>query len=481
MQASSTQHAPETCDTGEESSALLYRPALLVLYVGLIATYLVLRFVVAGAWPTRQDLRLEVLWAAIATLVLVFSSITIFMAGGAAQADRQPSVRRWLLLTLVLGIVFGVVQLREYQLRWQHNLIPKPLSNSLHDRADLYYLSAVQQRLIQLATDINSDKVRQNQLLQQLQNAPDDAAEDRTGMDAELRRLQAEETLRTERLAIVNRLLASEARWTSTVVATTDELARQRLAIAALAYDVLPHQVFRESHEQFRQLEAQQLDALQSSHQADLIAAETSAKANSEPLKGLLNAVAEVKAEQQELATQLKSHLRQRAIEEEQAEAQPNEVHADEAQPDEDPKRSLLERQLADVQQRLEECNAKLTAAAKLVTDAEDNASRLAEELRNIAARQATIAELDPAGVGLNSIYPWLRLPVCIPGGTVWAWTYFVLTIVHAIHLAYALIAVLLVTVFSRGASLANIAPTVRNWHTMVTFWVLLFVLIYLI
>jgi heme/copper-type cytochrome/quinol oxidase subunit 3 len=480
MQASSTQHAPETRDTGEESSALLYRPALLVLYVGLIATYLVLRFVVAGAWPTRQDLGLEVLWAAIATLVLVFSSITISMAGGAAQADRQPSVRRWLLLTLVLGIAFGVVQLREYQLRWQHNLIPKPLSNSLHDRADLYYLSAVQQRLIQLATDINSDKVRQNQLLQQLQNAPDDAAGDRAGMDAELRRLQAEESSRTEHLAIVNRLLASEVRWTSTVVATTDELARQRLAMAALAYDILPLQKFRESHEQFRQLEAQQLDALQTTNQAGRIAAEASAKANSEPLKGLLSAVAEVKSEQQDLAMQLKSHLRQRAIEEDQDEAQPNEAQPNEAQADEDPQRISLERQLADVQQRLEECNAKLTAAAKLVTDAEDNASRLGEELRNIAARQATIAELD-SGVGLNSMYPWLRLPVCIPGGTVWAWTYCVLTIVHAIHLAYALIAVLLVTGFSRGASLANTAPFVRNWHTMVTVWVLLFVLIYLI
>ncbi|MDX1925498.1 MAG: hypothetical protein SFV81_03205, partial [Pirellulaceae bacterium] len=240
MQVSSTQHAPETRDTGEMSSALLYRPALLVLYVGLITIYLVLRFLVAGAWPTRQVLGLEVVWAAIATLVLVFSSITIFMAKRAAQADRTPSARGWLLLTMVLGIAFSVLQLREFQLRWQHNLIPKPLSNSLHDRADLFFLSAVQQHLTQLATDINSDKVRQNQLLQQLQSAANDSGEDRIRMGAELGRLQAEESVRTERLAIVNRLLASEVRWTSTVVAMTDELARQRLAIAALAYDVLP-------------------------------------------------------------------------------------------------------------------------------------------------------------------------------------------------------------------------------------------------
>jgi heme/copper-type cytochrome/quinol oxidase subunit 3 len=471
MQANST-NARQTHDAGEESSRSRYRPALLVIYASLISIYLGLRFIVLGeAWPTRDDLQLAVWWAAIGTAALVLSSVTLGMAKHASQSGQLKSTRQWLLLTLAIGIAFAVLQSTEFRRRWQQNLIPKPFNNSLHDRADLYFLSAVQRRLMQLATEINSDKVRQNQLIQRLQNAPDSISEDRVQLDAELSRLKTEESLRTERLAIVNRLLASEARWTALVVANTDSLARQRLAIAALAYDVKPHRTFKASHEQFRELERKELDERQATDQASLVAAEALAKENSQPIKGLLNAVTEAKVEQQELESQLKAYLRQRALDEE----------FDEGQEDEDPRRIALESQLAGVRLRLEERTAKLSAAAKLVTDAEDSVSRLAEEIRDISARRATIAELDGGGVGLNQKYPWLRLPVCLPVGTVWAWTYFVLTTVHAIHLAYVLIGVLVLTMLSGVVSSSSLEPWVRNWHTMSIVWGILFLLIYLI
>ena len=389
----------------------------------------------------------------------------------AIRSGRESSARLWLLLTLLLGTGFAILQANEYQRRWQCNLIPKPLSNSLHDRADLYFLSAVQQRLIQLATQINSDKVRQNQLAQLLQSSAETLPGNKASLEAELKGLQAAEPERAERLTIVNRLLANEARWTSSVVGATDDLTAQRMAMAALAYDILPHRTHEATHQQFRQYESKQLEDLRTSLKESLVAAENSAKENSQPIKELLSVVAKLKDEQQELESQLKSHLRQRIIDEDEGELPL----------DEDQKRIELERQIAEVSQRLEEPNAKLTAAAKLVTEAEDTASRLSEELRNISARQATIAEIDSAGVGLNQVYPWLRLPVCIPSGTTWAWLYFVLTAVHAMHLIYVLIVVVVWATLPRLVTFSKVTSNVRNWHTMVIAWCILFVLFYLI
>jgi chromosome segregation ATPase len=306
-----------------------------------------------------------------------------------------------------------------------------------------------------------------------LQDLSDERQSDRSHLEAELERFQAEESQRTKRLTVINRLLASEAKWTSTVVATTDDLAIQRMAIAALAYDIHPHGAFASPHQQFRQLESQRLEESLATAKKGLLAAEAAASVNSEPIKPLLAAVAETKAEQKDLQSQLKSHLRQLLADEDPEDA-PEQVS--------DPKLVALESQLAEVQQRLDDCNAKLTAAAMLVTEAEDSASQFSQELGSIAARQATIAEIDP-GLGLNRQYDWLKLPVCIPGGTAWAWSYFILTILHTTHLAYLWIAVFLTLVSSQTSSgrLSKTVQIVRNWHSMVVVWVILFVLIYLI
>lgn len=461
--------------TRAESSALLFYPALLAIYASLISIYLIARFALVGEhWPTRHDLMLLSPWAVIGTIGLLISSFTMFRVTRCQSSDRLQSARRWLLLTLLLGIGFAIFQVSEYRRRWLDSLIPAPFTDSLHSRANLYYLSDVQQQLIQLATDINTSKVKQNQLVARLQNLPDDRQADRFRLDAELQRFQAEESQRAERLTVINRLLTSEAKWTASVIATVDDIVTQRLAIAALAYDIRPHRSFFASHQQFRQLEARRLvESLADAHK-NLLAAEATAKENSEPIKELLRAVAEVKSEQAKLESQLTAYIRQRIIDEDLDEL---------PEQDNDPKRVALERQLAEVRERLEERDAKLSAAAKLVTVAEDHASRLSQELRSMAARQAIIAEMD-ASVGLNQQYPWLQLPICIPGGTAWAWTYFILTITHTIHLIYVLTLTVLLTIVWQDVNRDG-SPRekhiARCWHTMVTVWCVLFVLIYLV
>lgn len=82
---------------------------------------------------------------------------------------------------------------------------------------------------------------------------------------------------------------------------------------------------------------------------------------------------------------------------------------------------------------------------------------------------------------GLNHDHSWLRLPVVIPGGPMWASTYFLLTGFHAIHVVVGLIvfALMLFVTLDRTR-----ATTVENiglyWHFVDLVWIFLFPLLYL-
>jgi cytochrome c oxidase subunit 3 len=83
--------------------------------------------------------------------------------------------------------------------------------------------------------------------------------------------------------------------------------------------------------------------------------------------------------------------------------------------------------------------------------------------------------------VGLNDQYPWLKLPIMIPGGNMWASTYFLLTGFHALHVIVGLIAF----GFALSMTLNHVtAGTIENiglyWHFVDLVWIFLFPLLYL-
>jgi len=82
---------------------------------------------------------------------------------------------------------------------------------------------------------------------------------------------------------------------------------------------------------------------------------------------------------------------------------------------------------------------------------------------------------------GLNDRHPWLRLPIMIPGGNMWASTYFLLTGFHAIHVIVGLIAFAFLLVMRLGKTTAG---TIENvglyWHFVDLVWIFLFPLLYL-
>lgn len=82
---------------------------------------------------------------------------------------------------------------------------------------------------------------------------------------------------------------------------------------------------------------------------------------------------------------------------------------------------------------------------------------------------------------GLNERYPWLRLPIMIPGGPMWASTYFLLTGFHAIHVLVGLIVFGLMLFVTLDRRKANLVENVGlYWHFVDLVWIFLFPLLYL-
>jgi len=84
-------------------------------------------------------------------------------------------------------------------------------------------------------------------------------------------------------------------------------------------------------------------------------------------------------------------------------------------------------------------------------------------------------------GGGLNDTFPWLKLPMVIPGGNMWASTYFLLTGFHAIHVGVGLLVFAIMLTWRLNAKRAGaIENAGLYWHFVDLVWIFLFPLLYL-
>jgi cytochrome c oxidase subunit 3 len=127
----------------------------------------------------------------------------------------------------------------------------------------------------------------------------------------------------------------------------------------------------------------------------------------------------------------------------------------------------------------------------------EDQKKKLAllQELRDDAATSdplklvslaARIMPIPPAGShehlhGMNDKDPWLKMPVVIPGGNMWASTYFLLTGFHALHVVVGLIVFAILLMMRLDVRRSGIIENVGlYWHFVDLVWIFLFPLLYL-
>jgi cytochrome c oxidase subunit 3 len=82
---------------------------------------------------------------------------------------------------------------------------------------------------------------------------------------------------------------------------------------------------------------------------------------------------------------------------------------------------------------------------------------------------------------GYNEKYKWMRLPIMIPGGPMWASTYFLLTGFHALHVLIGLIVFFLLMFVTLDRSKAGLVENIGlYWHFVDLVWIFLFPLLYL-
>ncbi len=82
---------------------------------------------------------------------------------------------------------------------------------------------------------------------------------------------------------------------------------------------------------------------------------------------------------------------------------------------------------------------------------------------------------------GLNDIYRELKLPVVIPGGNMWASTYFLLTGFHALHVIVGLIVFAILIPIKFGPHNYGVIENIGlYWHFVDLVWIFLFPLLYL-
>ncbi len=86
-----------------------------------------------------------------------------------------------------------------------------------------------------------------------------------------------------------------------------------------------------------------------------------------------------------------------------------------------------------------------------------------------------------PALTNLNNRYSWLKLPIMIPGGPLWASTYFLLTGFHAVHVVVGLIAFFLLLFVTLDRTKTGVVENIGlYWHFVDLVWIFLFPLLYL-
>jgi cytochrome c oxidase subunit 3 len=90
---------------------------------GMIAGYTIYRFRYPHDWSVASR-QLDIWWGAINTAVLLTSSLTMALSVDSAKAGNPRRLRKFLLLTMLLGTVFLCIKGYEYSHKFHENLVP---------------------------------------------------------------------------------------------------------------------------------------------------------------------------------------------------------------------------------------------------------------------------------------------------------------------------------------------------------------------
>ena len=460
----------------------LFLSTEIMFFAGLIGTFIVLRFgAPSGTWPAPHDVHLTEQIGAFNTFVLICSSVTIVLALEAARANQTGLARIWMVLTFLLGSVFLGVKAYEYSEKFSHGIYPRKIGNMLHEKPDLYYISSVRDRLAKLANEMNTPPA------------------EGSAADPELE----------SRKELVNGLLENLARWTEKTAtggtpptgipaAMTTEVAKRDAAIAILAQQIYPLHRNEALVENYLSVEATERGDEKRLLQQKVQALQATATAQTQALNAAQAKWNELQTTQKTLHEQLQTLTTPVSLETAPSEGRVGgtaaTANADSgaglaaAETDADSRSSADVAPQAKLQAELTMVESRFAATTTEVTILQAQSAATTEELAilnsrldSIAGREKILAEVAKHPHGLNEAFHWLKLPIMIPSGQMWASTYFLMTGFHAIHVLVGLIIFACALPLTLNRSRANmIENTGLYWHCVDLVWIFLFPLLYL-
>lgn len=459
----------------------LFLSTEIMFFAALIGTYIVIRFgAPEGTWPAPHDVHLVEWIGAMNTFVLILSSVTIVFALEASRNNLATLARGWLALTLILGSLFLGVKAFEYKSKFEHGIYPHLPQSLLHDRADLYYAQAVRQNLTAKRVVLEAKKAK-----------------------AEGTELPAEEQ---KRLDLIINLTDNLVRWNEVVASKTNDPVVGHAALEQLATAIYPRYHHAGDHDRFvASLEAElkivekDLRTLEQSQAAlqterdGVLGQQTAAQKQLDEMQQKRDALdAELKKLQEPKAEEPKAEEPKAAAAslskpkgeqfvalQDAAEKADDKPAEEAAKPD--PKVEKLTAELADLDAKLTEGQGQVTALGMQIGQTDEKLAAMTARKTAMKGRVDLYPILMEAENGLNEAYSWLRLPMKIPSGNMWASTYFLLTGFHALHVMVGLIVFALVLTMRLDAKRSNVLEnTGLYWHFVDLVWIFLFPLLYL-
>ena len=107
----------------------------IMFFTALIGTYIILRHGTPAnsphSWPAPHQVHLIEWIGALNTFVLICSSFTVVLAHHAAVKADMKKVTTYIGITLALGAVFLVIKAYEYNAKYQHDILPGHIGESL--------------------------------------------------------------------------------------------------------------------------------------------------------------------------------------------------------------------------------------------------------------------------------------------------------------------------------------------------------------
>jgi heme/copper-type cytochrome/quinol oxidase subunit 3 len=118
-----TKPHPITGVTNAKLGTWLFLASEVMLFGGLFSAYILLRLG-SPSWPQGWE-RLNVPLATFNTMVLITSSVTMVLSWAAIAGGEVKKYRRFMGITILLGIVFLIAKSFEYGAKFGHHIYPK--------------------------------------------------------------------------------------------------------------------------------------------------------------------------------------------------------------------------------------------------------------------------------------------------------------------------------------------------------------------